>query len=37
MVFRAFYHYSRALTRGETVDLVTYLLKVDRLRGGVAS
>lgn len=25
MVFRAFYHYSRALTRGETVDVVTYL------------
>ena len=26
MVFRAFYHYSRALTRGETVELVAYLV-----------
>jgi hypothetical protein len=33
MVFRAFYHYSRALTRGETVDLVTYLAQHAKLLG----
>jgi hypothetical protein len=33
MVFRAFYHYSRALTRGETVDLVTYLVQHAKLLG----
>ena len=33
MVFRAFYHYSRALTRGETVDLVTYLVHHAKLLG----
>jgi hypothetical protein len=33
MVFRAFYHYSRALTRGETVDLVTYLVEHAKLLG----
>jgi hypothetical protein len=33
MVFRAFYHYSRALTRGETVNLVTYLVQHAKLLG----
>jgi len=33
MVFRAFYHYSRALTRGETVDLVPYLVQHAALLG----
>jgi Transposase DDE domain len=33
MVFRAFYHYSRALTRGETVDLVAYLVQHAKLLG----
>jgi hypothetical protein len=33
MVFRAFYRYSRALTRGETVDLVTSLVQHARLLG----
>lgn len=33
MVFRAFYHYSRALIRGETVDLVTYLVQHAKLLG----
>lgn len=33
MVFRAFYHYSRALTRGETIDLVTYLVNHAKLLG----
>ena len=33
MVFRAFYHYSRALTRGETADLVSYLVHHAKLLG----
>jgi hypothetical protein len=33
MVFRAFYHYSRALTRGETVGLVPYLVQHAKLLG----
>ncbi len=33
MVFRAFYHYSRALTRGEHVDLVPYLVQHAKLLG----
>ena len=33
MVFRAFYHYSRALTRGETTDLVPYLVHHAKLLG----
>ena len=33
MVFRAFYHYSRALTRGETTDLVPYLVHQAKLLG----
>jgi DDE family transposase len=33
MVFRAFYHYSRALTRGETADLVMYLVQHAQLLG----
>lgn len=33
MVFRAFYHYSRALTRGEMVDVVTYLVQHAKLLG----
>ncbi len=33
MVFRAFYHYSCALTRGETLDLVSYLAQHARLLG----
>jgi hypothetical protein len=33
MVFRAFYHYSRALTRGETRDLVPYLIHHAKLLG----
>ena len=33
MVFRAFYHYSRALTRGETPDLVSYLVHHAKLLG----
>ena len=33
MVFRAFYHYSRALTRGETADLVAYLVNPAKLLG----
>jgi hypothetical protein len=33
MVFRAFYHYSRALARGETADLVAYLLQHATLLG----
>jgi Transposase DDE domain len=33
MVFRAFYHYSRALTRGETSDLVSYLVHHAKLLG----
>jgi hypothetical protein len=33
MVFRAFYHYSQALTRGETVDVVTYLVRHAKLLG----
>jgi hypothetical protein len=33
MVFRAFYHYSRALTRGETLDLVAYLVQHAALLG----
>jgi len=33
MVFRAFYHYSRALTREETVELVPYLVQHAALLG----
>ena len=33
MVFRAFYHYSRALTRGETRALVPYLVHHAKLLG----
>jgi Transposase DDE domain len=33
MVFRAFYHYSRALTRGETTELVPYLVHHAKLLG----
>lgn len=33
MVFRAFYHYSRALTRGESADLVSYLVHHAKLLG----
>src|SRR5262245_36092110 len=33
MVFRAFYHYSRAVTRGETLDLVFYLMRPAQLLG----
>jgi hypothetical protein len=33
MVFRAFYHYSRALARGATLDLVTYLVQHAALLG----
>jgi hypothetical protein len=33
MVFRAFYHYSRALTHGETVELVPYLVQHATLLG----
>lgn len=33
MVFRAFYHYSRALTRGETLELVPYLVHQVKLLG----
>jgi hypothetical protein len=33
MVFRAFYHYSRALTRGETADVVSYLVHHAKLLG----
>jgi hypothetical protein len=33
MVFRAFYHYSRALTRGETTELVPYLTHHAKLLG----
>jgi hypothetical protein len=33
MVFRAFYHYSRALTRGETIELVPYLVHHAKLLG----
>lgn len=33
MVVRAFYHYSRALIRGETVDLVAYLVQHAKLLG----
>ena len=33
MVFRAFYHYSRALTHGETVELVPYLVHYAKLLG----
>ena len=33
MVFRAFYHYSRALIRGETTDLVSYLVLHAKLLG----
>src|SRR4029453_8376235 len=33
MVFRAFYQYSRALSRGETVDLVVYLVQHAKLLG----
>jgi hypothetical protein len=33
MVFRAFYHYSHALTRGETVELVPYLVRHAKLLG----
>jgi hypothetical protein len=33
MVFRAFYHYSWALTRGEHVDLVPYLVQHAKLLG----
>jgi Transposase DDE domain len=33
MVFRAFYHYSRALTRGETAELVPYLVHHAKLLG----
>jgi hypothetical protein len=33
MVFRAFYHYSRALTRGEHRDLVPYLVQHAKLLG----
>lgn len=35
MVFRAFYHYSRARTRGETVELVPYLVQHAALLGVV--
>jgi hypothetical protein len=33
MVFRAFYHYSRALARGETLELVPYLVHHAKLLG----
>src|SRR5215475_24583 len=33
MVFRAFYHYSRVLTRGETIELVPYLVQHAPLLG----
>jgi len=33
MVFRAFYHYSRARTRGETLELVPYLVHHAKLLG----
>jgi hypothetical protein len=33
MVFRAFYHYSQALTRGETTELVPYLVHHAKLLG----
>ena len=33
MVFRAFYHYSRAVMRGETCDLVAYLVQHAKLFG----
>jgi hypothetical protein len=33
MVFRAFYHYSRALLRGETIELVPYLVQHAKLLG----
>jgi hypothetical protein len=33
MVFRAFYHYSRALTRGEPIELVPYLAHHAKLLG----
>jgi hypothetical protein len=33
MVFRAFYHYSRALMRGETTELVPYLVHHAKLLG----
>jgi len=33
MVFRVFYHYSRALTRGETMGLVPYLVQHAPLLG----
>lgn len=33
MVFRAFYHYSRALTRGESTELVPYLVHHAKLLG----
>ena len=33
MVVRAFYHYSRALLRGETVELVAYLVQHAALLG----
>jgi len=33
MVFRAFYHYSRALMRGETLDVVAYLVYHAKLLG----
>jgi hypothetical protein len=33
MVFRAFYHYSRALTRGESTELLPYLVHHAKLLG----
>jgi len=33
MVFRAFYHYSCALTRGETLEVVPYLVHHAKLLG----
>jgi hypothetical protein len=35
MVFRAFSHYSRALTRGETIEVVPYLVHHAKLLGRV--
>ena len=33
MVFRGLYHFSRALLRGESTDVVTYLVKYHKMLG----
>ena len=33
MVFRGLYHYSRAFLRGEATDVITYLVKHQKMLG----